>query len=260
VAPAPHPRVEAWSRNIPSRRVLPREAFARRSIAHDLGPPVGLGLPDRICDTRDFIMGGIGRRHRNAPHSYPEKRGTTRPVQPRERIFLGFTDTERAPPSTANGSLLDGPGIAARAEFELHARRDVGHALIFGDGQCRRIVEVDRLGVAGVNPQFPLAVGRLAKLFDDRGSERREKFIGNVTLDVADQIVDQPGRLLLAYLLPLGIAIADITEFCTIERQRPSPRKGRRDRRWEGGRPYPSRSAAAALAIETSVGRIQAGA
>ena len=72
-------------------------------------------------------------------------------------------------------------------------------------------MEVDGLGVAGVDLQRPLAVGRLAELFDDCGAKRREKFLGDVPLNVADQVVNKPGCLLLADPLLFGIAIARVT-------------------------------------------------
>lgn len=56
-------------------------------------------------------------------------------------------------------------------------------------------MEVDRLRVGSIDLQRPLAVGRPAELVDDRGAERREQFFGDVTLDVADEMVNQPGRL-----------------------------------------------------------------
>jgi hypothetical protein len=55
-------------------------------------------------------------------------------------------------------------------------------------------------------------------LFDYCGTKRWQKFLGDVSLDVADQIVDEPGRLLPADPLLLGVALADVSEFGAVER------------------------------------------
>lgn len=60
---------------------------------------------------------------------------------------------------------------------------------------------------------------RLAKLFDDRGAQRRDKLLSDVARDVADQLLDQASRLLLADRFLLGIAVAGISEFCAVERK-----------------------------------------
>ena len=50
-------------------------------------------------------------------------------------------------------------------------------------------------------------------MLDDRGAKRREKFLGDVSLDVTDQVVDKPSRLLPTDPFLFGIALADFVQL-----------------------------------------------
>jgi len=91
----------------------------------------------------------------------------------------------------ANDLGLNGLGIAASPELKLRARRDIGHALIVCRRKRRRIVEVHRLSVGVIDHKQPLAISRLAQLLNDCSTQGRNEFVGDMPLDVRDQVIDE---------------------------------------------------------------------
>jgi hypothetical protein len=119
----------------------------------------------------------------------------------------------------ADDPFLRRPRISASPEFELHPRRDVPHALVFGCGERGGVVEVHGLRVGVVDLQRPFAVGRLAELPDDRSAECGKKLLGDVQLDVANQVVDELPDLLSAQAFLLRISVPGIAKVGSIEGQ-----------------------------------------